>query len=425
MNEGISMSIKETERINVMDNLIAKRIKQNHAAKQLGISVRQVQRMVKRYKREGMSGLPHKSRGKTSNRALSPETRDQIVFLLKRDYPDFGPTFAAEQLFERDGITVSKETVRQLMIKEQLRKAKQHKRGPIHTYRDRRPCVGELTQLDGSPHAWFEDRGAPCTLLAYIDDATSQIMDGEFVDFEGTFNLFSATEHYLLTHGKPVAFYVDKHSTFKVNRQATIEEELKDLMPQSQFGRALDQLRIELIFAHSSEAKGRVERLFETLQDRLVKAMRLANISTKREATRYFREVYIPKHNAKFAVAPKDPTNVHRALFPSDDLARIFTVQSLRHVSKVLVVQYKNTRYQLDTTNTQLYFLKNQKILVEENKAGTLVFRHNEKVIPYTRIGEVIREPKIVQIASAKTFQEQHVLTQMKDPWATPIMPAL
>ena len=419
------MSMKETERITVLDNLIAKRVKQKHAAMQLGISVRQVRRLMKRYKQEGIGGLTHKSRGCISNRALSADQRKRIVFLLQKEYPDFGPTLAAEKLFERDSIPVSKETVRKLMIQEQLWKAKQQKRGTIHTYRERRSCVGELVQLDGSPHPWFEQRAEPCTLIAYIDDATSRIMDGEFVDYEGTFNLFSATEQYLLTHGKPVAFYVDKHSTFKVNRQATIEEELKDLMPQSQFGRALMQLRIELIFAHSSEAKGRVERLFETLQDRLVKELRLEGVSTKTEGTRYFREVYIPKHNAKFAVLPKDPTNVHRALESSDDLSRIFTVQSYRHISKVLVVQYKNTRYQLDSTGSYQYFLKNQKILVEENSCGQIVFRHNQKTIPYHSIGHLFQQPKLVQVASAKTFQERQVLTQTKDPWATPVMPAL
>ena len=425
MKGTISMSMKETERITIMDNLIAKRIKQKHASKQLGISIRQVQRLMKRYKREGIAGLVHKSRGRTSNRALSTEQKGRIVLLIRKDYHDFGPTLAAEKLFERDGIVVSKETVRQLMIKEQLWKARKLKYVVVHTYRERRSCVGELVQLDGSPHRWFEMRATPCTLVAYIDDATSRIMDGEFVDYEGTLTLFGATEHYLREHGKPLSFYVDKHSTFKINRQATVEEELKDFLPQSQFARAMKQVRIELIFANSPQAKGRVERLFETLQDRLVKELRLAGICTKAEATGYFREVYIPKHNARFAVAPKDTTNVHRVLIASDDLRRIFTVQTQRHVSRALVVQYKNTRYQLDVTGPYQYLLKNQHILVEENRSGALVFRHKDKTILYKPIGQIIKQPKLVQVASAKTFQERQVLTQTKDPWATPIMPAL
>lgn len=426
MKRTISMSMKETERIAIMDNLIAKRIKQKHASLQMGISVRQVQRMMKRYKREGVNGLIHQSRGRVGNRAMKQEKKDSIVFLIKQQYSDFGPTLTAEKLFERDGIRVSEEKVRQLMIAEGLWKTKQRKQVIIHTYRERRSCVGELIQLDGSPHAWFEDRANPCTLIAYIDDATSRIMDGAFMDYEGTFTLFFTTEHYLQMYGKPLSLYVDKHSTFKINRQATVEEELKDLFPQSQFGRAMEQLRIELIFANSPQAKGRVERLFETLQDRLVKELRLAGISTTEEGTRYFREVYIPKHNAKFAVPPKDSSNAHRVLLPSDDLTRIFTVQTNRVISKALVVHYKNTRYQLDTTGAHRYLLQNQNILVEENRKGVLVFRHKNEVIPYTMTGEVIRKPKVMQVASAKSFQERQILIQARDPWAEPIqLPAL
>lgn len=368
----------------------------------------------------------HKGRGRVGNRALLPEKKVQVITRIKEQYLDFGPTLASEKLAQRDGIAISRETVRLLMIKEQLWKAHHRKEVVIHTYRERRSCVGELVQLDGSPHRWFEERNDPCTLLAYIDDATSRIMDGAFTDYEGTFTLFAATEQYLQTHGKPLSLYVDKHSTFKINRQATVEEELKDFQPQSQFGRAMEQLRIELICANSPQAKGRVERLFETLQDRLVKELRLEGISTREEGTKYFREIYIPRHNNRFAVLPKDPTNVHRALLPSDDLARIFTVQTARRVSKALVVQYKNTRYQLDTTGPYRYLLQNQLLLVEENREGTLVFRHKDKTIPYTIIGHIIKQPKVIQVASAKSFQERQVLIQAKDPWAEPIiLPAL
>jgi len=426
MKGVISMSSKETERIAIMDKLVAKQIKQKHASRQLGISVRQVQRMVKRYKREGVSGLIHKSRGRVGNKAMKQEKKNSIVLLIKQQYPDFGPTLAAEKLFERDGISVSEEKVRQLMIAEGVWKANQRKQVTIHTYRERRSCVGELIQLDGSAHAWFEDRAEPCTLIAYIDDATSRIMDGAFANYEGTFTLFDATEHYLKTHGKPLSLYVDKHSTFRINRQATIEEDLKDTKARSQFGRAMDDLVIELIFAHSPQAKGRVERLFETLQDRLVKELRLEGISTKEEGTRYFREIYIPKHNAKFAVLPKYPVNQHRELTIADDLSIIFTVQTKRVVSRALVVQYKNTRYQLDTKGAYQYMLRNQTILVEENRTGSIILRHKEKSIPYTIIGEIIKHPKIMQVASAKSFMERQVQIQKKDPWAEPIiLPAL
>jgi transposase len=426
MKGDISMNTKEAERIAIMESLLSKRIKQKHAGHQMGVSVRQIQRLVKRYRAEGAKGLIHKNRGRVSNRLLPEEKRKQIVNLIRINYPDFGPTLACEKLLERDGIKCSSETIRKIMTEEDLWNPKKKRIMEIHTYRERRPCVGELIQLDGSPHKWFEDREKPCTLVAFIDDATSKIMDGEFVDYEGTFTLFEATEHYLKTHGKPLSFYADKHSTFKINRQATVEEELKDFLPQSQFARAMEQLRIELICANSPQAKGRVERLFETLQDRLVKEMRLEGISTKEEGTKYFREVYIPKHNARFAVPPKDQTNVHRALLTSDDLSRIFTVQTKRHVSKVLTAQYKNTRYQLDTAGSYRYLLKNQQILAEENREGVLIFRYKDKAIPYKIIGQIIQQPKSMQVASAKTFAERQIFIQAKDPWAEPIiMPAL
>mgnify|MGYP001598158283 CR=1 FL=1 len=423
MKEIISMSKKETERIAIMENLAANLIKQKHASKQLGVSIRQIQRMLKKYKREGVSGLVHKNRGKSGNRAMSRDKEDQIILLIKKHYPDFGPTFATEKLFEIHNITVSEEKVRLLMIKEGLWESRKRRAVEIHTYRERRSCTGELTQLDGSPHAWFEERAPKCTLIVFIDDATSKILDGMFVDYEGTFTLFEATEYYFLTHGKPVSLYVDKHSTFKINRQATIEEELKDQQALTQYGRAMEELTIELIFAHSPQAKGRVERSFETLQDRLVKELRLKGISTKEEGTKYFREVYIPKHNTKFSVLPKDPTNLHRTL--SEDLSRIFTIQNNRIVSNALVVQYKNTRYQLDVKGAGNYLLKRASVLIEKNKRGEIVIRHKDKIIQHKAIGQIIRKPKIVQTASSKTFEERQVKALAKDPWTTPVLPAL
>lgn len=424
MKKEVRISMKETERISVLDSLVAKRIKQKHAATQLGVSVRQVRRLLNRYRREGIVGLTHKNRGRMGNRSLPQEKKDKITVLIKQCYPDFGPTLATEKLLERNGIVVSRETVRRLMIKQELWHPHIKKQGVIHTYRERRSCVGELIQLDGSPHHWFEERAPACTLVAFIDDATSRIMDGAFVDYEGTFTLFDATEHYLETHGKPLSLYVDKHSTFKINRQATIEEELKDLMPQSQFGRAMSDLRIEMIFAHSPQAKGRVERLFETLQDRLVKELRLEGISDKVEGTRYFREVYIPKHNSKFAVLPKDPTNVHRKLLPTDDLSRICTIQSLRVVSKVLVVQYKNIRYQLLASDGYQYLLKKALILIEEDRHGGVSFRYKNKTVPYKVIQPEVKQPRLIQVASAKSFQEKQVYIPAADhPWRKRFLP--
>lgn len=422
MKGTVIMSSKEVERIAVMDNLIAKRIKQNHAAKQLNISVRQVQRLIGKYRKDGAKGLIHLSRGRKSNRAINQKEKDRAIEMIKQYYPDFGPTFALEKLAENHRILFSVDTLRKEMIAANLWKAKKRKMKDIHPYRERRACEGELIQLDGSPHPWFEDRAASCTLIAFIDDATSRIMDGMFVNYEGTWTLFEATEHYLRTHGKPLAFYVDKHSTFKINRQANIEEDLRDKQAQSQFSRAMDNLCIEVIFANSPEAKGRIERLFETLQDRLVKELRLKGISTKEEATKYFREIYIPMHNSRFAVSPKEKANLHKPLLAGDDLHKILTIRSKRMVAKNLAVQYKNTKYQLIPESGYRYTLRNAGITVVEDRSGIISFIYKDKTIPYKVAVKEVRINRPIQVISSKEFKERRITIPSFDhPWRSSV----
>lgn len=421
----ISMSIKETERITVMDNLIAKRIKQKHAALQLGISVRQAQRILARYKKEGAAGFVHKNRGRKSNRVITERKKGEIVSLISKNYPDFGPTLASEKLNQLHGISFSAETIRKIMTDSNLWLPKKKKVKDIHPYRERRACLGELIQLDGSPHKWFEERSPSCTLIAFIDDATSRIMDGMFVDYEGTFNLFEATEHYLKTNGKPLAFYADKHSTFKVNKQADVEEDLKDKQAQSQFGRAMEELNIEFIFANSPQAKGRIERLFETLQDRLVKEMRLKGISDKKEATRFFRNEYIPYHNSRFAVAPKEKANLHQHLLPACDLRKTFAIKSKRLVSKDLIVRYKNTRYQLSPEAGYRYTLRHATVTVIEKRSGRIYFEYKNKTIVFRTAVKEVQKIKPSQIVSSKDFNENKVRIPAFDhPWKRAFYPS-
>lgn len=418
MKGYLTMSVKEVDRIAVMDKLIEKRIKQKHAARQLHLSTRQIRRLMKKYRNEGKTGLIHKSRGRKGNRGIVQAKKDEIISLIGKYYPDFGPTLAGEKLLELHGISYSGETIRKIMTEGNLWRPKNKKVKNIHPYRERRACLGELIQLDGSPHAWFEDRGPSCTLLAFIDDATSRIMDGLFVDYEGTFNLFEATGHYLNTHGKPLAFYTDKHSTFKINRQATVEEDLKDKQARSQFSRAMEELGIEVIFANSAQAKGRVEKLFKTLQDRLVKEMRLRGIKTKEEGTKFFRQEYIPFHNGKFAVIPAEKANLHRPLLPTDDLSRIFTLRSSRIVSKDLMVRYKNSRYQLLPENGLRYTLKHTTVTVMEKRNGKVNFIYKDKTIPHKFAVKEVQREKTSQIASSKEFKENRIVIPGWDhPW--------
>lgn len=418
MKGYLTMSVKEADRIAVMDKLIDKRIKQKHAARQLHLSTRQIRRLMKKYKKEGKTGLIHKSRGRKGNRGITQAKKEEIISLIGKHYPDFGPTLAGEKLSELHGISFSDETIRKIMTWGNLWKPKSKKVKNIHPYRDRRPCLGELVQLDGSPHAWFEDRGLYCTLLAFIDDATSRIMDGMFVDYEGTWTLFEAAEHYFKLHGKPLAFYVDKHSTFKINRQANIEEDLKDKQARSQFSRAMDELGIEVIYANSAQAKGRVEKLFKTLQDRLVKEMRLRGIKTKEEGTKFFREEYIPFHNSRFAVLPREKANLHKSLLPTNDLNRIFTIRSKRIVSKDLMVRYKNSRYNLLPEHGLRYTLKHASVTIMERRSGKVSFIYKDKTIPHKFAVREIKKDNTSQIASSKKFRENRIVIPDWDhPW--------
>jgi len=413
MEKTITMSKKEAERIPTLDRLIRREVKQKDVAKVLNLSTRQVRRVLVRYRKEGIAGLVHKNRGRISNRAINQAEKDKAIDLIRKRYHDFGPTFANEKL-QGHGITIGVDTLRKEMIVQGVWKTRK-KKARVHPMRDRRTNVGELIQLDGSPHDWFEGRSVPCTLIAFIDDATSRIMDGLFVEHESTFALFSATEHYLNTHGKPLSLYIDRHSTYKVNRQATIEEELRDTQEESQYQRAMGELGIVMIFAHSPQAKGRVERLFETLQDRLVKEMRLLGITGMAEGTRYVREVYIPEHNKRFAVEPKEQADLHRPL--TEDLSWIFTKQTQRRVSKDLVVRYKNKQLQL-TPKGQGYQLRNAKITVAEDSEGILTIRDKDKTIPHKTIS--VLPIKQVQVASAKTFTERQVhIPAPNHPWRT------
>ena len=269
----VLMSERELNRVEVLGQVESGTLTVTAAARLLGLSRRQVHRLLDRFRREGVSGLRHRARGRASNRQFRPGTRDLALSLLRELYPDFGPTLASEQLAERHDLRISRETLRKWMAADGLWLPR-HQRKTLHQPRLRRECFGELIQVDGSDHRWFEDRGDPCTLLVFIDDATSTLMELAFVPSESTFSYFMALERYLLKHGRPVAFYSDKHTVFRVAKQ-----DARTGHGMTQFGRALNELNVEIICANSSQAKGRVERANRTLQDRLVKELRLAGIS--------------------------------------------------------------------------------------------------------------------------------------------------
>ena len=293
----LPMSQRELTRLEVIQRVKRKTLKQRQAAELLSVSVRQVKRLCKAYHASGAAGLISKRRGQPSNNRLPEKTINQARQLLRARYPDFGPTLATEKL-AIEGVSLSVETVRQLLIGEGLWKAKCVRRPVIHQLRERWARCGELVQIDGSPHDWFEGRAPKCTLLVF-DDASSRLMYLQFVAAETTFNYFAGVRSYLTEFGKPLAFYSDKFGVFRVNIPNALSG-----TGLTQFGRALKELNIELICAHSPQAKGRVERANQTLQDRLTKELRLRGISSLESANAYLPQ-FIAAYNARFAVAPR------------------------------------------------------------------------------------------------------------------------
>jgi hypothetical protein len=369
MNEVLNMGMKDRDRLCIIRNAVDRKITQLEASKILRLGHRQTQRICAAVRRDGDRGILHGLRGQPSNNRLDPELLGQALSALHNPlWEGFGPVFSREKLDELCDIDLGKTTVRQLMIETNLWQA--HRRGAKHrAWRERRPCVGMLTQLDGSPHDWFEGRGPRCTLIDHIDDATSRIFHLEFVDEEDTLTLMRTTKTYLQRWGRPAALYVDKDSIYNVNRPASIEEQLSAKDPITQFTRAMGELGIEVILAHSPQAKGRVERGFHTHQDRLVKELRLAGVSTKEAGNKFLREVYVRKHNRLFAVEPAEPIDVHRPLLSSHDLDAILSIHEDRQVHNDSIVRYDN-RFLLLADGHGLR--PKTKVVVEERLDGTL-----------------------------------------------------
>jgi len=406
VDELLTMSNREITRLEVMQRLKEKRLTQKEAARLLGISIRQVKRLFRAYKAEGALGLVSQRRGKPSNHQLDPAIMQQAIDLIYERYRDFGPTLAHEKLTEIHGLHLSRESVRRIMSSEGLWKPKRTKQPHAHQMRERRACFGELVQIDGSEHAWFEERGPKCTLLVYIDDATGQLLELLFVTSETFFGYCEATRHYLERYGKPVAFYSDKHGIFRVNQ----ERPLGTTSGLTQFARAMDELDIQIICANSPQAKGRVERVNQTLQDRLVKELRLRGISDLEDGNAYLPE-FREDFNRRFAVAPRSMHDAHRPLLKTDKLDVILTHQKTGTLSKNLTVQFKHVVYQIQS-NRPDYALRHAKVTVCENVLGEVTILYHDKPLTYTVYHKAHRQ---ADIADSKTIDQQ-----LKSTWTPP-----
>jgi transposase len=374
----ITMGMREVDRLKTVQAVVDGALRVGVAAQRLGVSRRQLERLLQRYKAQGTAGLLSRKRGRPSNHQLPAGLAERAMALIRQFYADFGPTLAAEKLRERHGVLLGKETVRQLMIAAGLWVPRKQRLGPVHQPRSRRSCLGELVQIDGSEHAWFEDRSAPCTLLVFVDDATSRLMQLYFAPTETTFAYFEALRGYLRCYGKPVALYSDKDSIFR-----TAQPSAEFGRSATQFGRALYELNIQCWCANSSAAKGRVERAHLTLQDRLVKELRLRGIGSL-EAANAFAPHFMADYNARFAKPPRSSFDAHRPLRSDEDLGAIFTWRVQRKVTQALTLQHERRIYLLqDAPDTRV--LIHRYIDVWEYPDGRIELRADGRVLPYAR----------------------------------------
>ena len=389
----IQMSKQEVSRLEVIQRVKSKQLKQSKAAKMLNVSTRQIRRLLRNYRTTGAEGLTSKRRGKVSNHRISETSRLQAMNLVRVYYADFGPTLASEMLLERDGLKFSVGTVRRWMIAEDLWKTKKAPKAVIKQLRERRDCFGELVQIDGSPHDWFEGRGPKCVLLVFIDDATSKVVAARFVKTETTFNYMKLARAYFKQYGKPAAFYSDRFSVFKVNHP-----DPKSGTGLTQFGRACEEVEIELITANTPQAKGRVERVNKTFQDRLVKMLRLAGVNNAEEGN-IFLPGHLAKHNLRFEVIPKLLEDAHRILIETEtELDFIFCKRYTRKLSKNLEFTFHKLVYQIQTEG-QGYRLRHAVVKVCELPTGLVrVFREGKELVYKT----YTKQQRVAQVASSK-----------------------
>ncbi len=387
----IMLSQKELKRLHIIQKVLDGVIKQVEASEILVLSDRQIRRLIKKVRIEGDAGIAHKARGKPSGRRLPAKIKNRVIELYREKLKGFGPTLAAEKIFELEGIQISDETLRLWLIKagdwKKSRKGRKHRQ-----WRERKHYPGEMIQMDGSHHDWFEGRGPKCVLIGYIDDATSKVF-ARFHEYEGTIPAMDSFKRYIKKCGIPVSIYFDRHTTYKSPAKPTIEQEMNREDPVSEFGRALKELGVKLIHAYSPQAKGRVERLFGTLQDRLVKELRLRGISTIAEANKFLDSHYLREFNRKFNIKALSKGNLHRPIPKGLNLKKILCIRTVRTVRNDFTISHNSNLYQIKEAITS------RKVMVEEHINGTMKIINNGKNVKFRSIEQrpeiMPKEPKI------------------------------
>jgi transposase len=401
----IKMSLIELKRLKVIQEAIAKHISQKAAASIIALSERQIRRLIRAVRDEGDQGIVHKGRGKPSNRKISAKVKTKVLKLYQKKYRGFGPTLASEKLLEMDGIKLSKETLRKWLMEagiwQKRRKRSRHKR-----WRLRKECFGQMVQMDGSHHDWLEGRGSELVLMGYIDDATNTVF-ARFYDYEGTMPAMDSFKGYVRKYGLPQSVYLDRHTTYKSTSKLTLEQQLQGQSgPMSQFERALDELGVEVIHAYSPQAKGRIERLFGTFQDRLIKEMRLRGIKTKEEANTFLKG-YLPGYNKRFRVAAANQADVHVKLPRYFNLDKYLCIKEKRTLRNDNTISHHGKLYQLEED------VKTRKVTVEQKLDGSFYIKSQGIKLKYSPITQRPKKQKPLKKPKAR---KSHT-PAMNHPW--------
>lgn len=401
----IKMNIKELKRLHVVNKILEKQMTQIEAAEILNLTARQVRRIVKRVRKEGQTGIIHKSRNKSSNRTYPLNLKKTVLKLYKDNYMGFGPLLASEKLAEINNIKISDETLRNWLLDvdywKKSRKKKEHRK-----WRERKEHFGEMLLLDGSHHDWLEGRGEELVLMGYIDDATGRVF-GEFYDYEGTLPAMDSLKKYIKKYGIPVKIYLDKHTTYRSPKKLTLEEELKGLKAQSQFERACEELGIEVIHANSPQAKGRIERLFGVLQDRLVKEMRLAGTSNKEQANK-FLDTYFPEYIKKFSVSPAKKEDFHMPVPDYINLDQILCIKKERRLRNDNTISFNGSLYLIEDR------LTTKTVTVEQRTDKSMYLNSNGKYLNYRQVEP---QPKANLVKPVIQAERKPYIPPTNHPW--------
>lgn len=395
---------EELRKLHIVRKTVEKSITQQTAADVLDLTDRQIRRIAARIRLEGDKGVMHRLRGSSSNRRLA--CKDKALRLFKTKYPDFGPTLASEKLFERDKIKVNDETLRLWLINEGIAYKKRKKR-PHRQWRERRHYFGEMIQMDGSEHDWLEGRGPKLIFMGYIDDATGTPF-GRFYEYEGTIPAMDSFKHYIEKYGIPNSIYIDKHAAYKSKKKPSIEDELSNKDPLTQFARAMKELGVEISYANSPQAKGRIERLFNTFQDRLIKELRLEKAKTIDEANKV-TERFLPKYAKRFSVKASMEGDIHRPIPKGIDLNKILCIKKEHALRKDFTVAHDKKLYQIEDN------IRAKKVMVEERIDGSMIITYKDKTLKFK---EITARPKKTEPIKKCEFKLRKVFLPPKEhPW--------